>query len=94
SLPSSFDLNQIGPNEKINIEVDRHLIELIFNSDDSIRGHEAKLERKTTKGKLSSSDPSVTSEVNSNALPANDPMEPASESQENEFSLLNLDSAV
>ncbi|HHH3822190.1 TPA: DNA-binding protein [Klebsiella pneumoniae] len=95
SLPSSFDLNQIGPNEKINIEVDRHLIELIFNSDDSIRGHEAKLERKTTKGKLSGSDPSVTSEVNSNALPANDPMEePASESQENEFSLLNLDSAV
>ncbi len=95
SLPSSFDLNQIGPNEKINIEVDRHLIELIFNSDDSIRGHEAKLERKTTKGKLSSSAPSVTSEVNSNALPANDPMEePASESQENEFSLLNLHSAV
>lgn len=83
------------PNEKINIEVDRHLIELIFNSDDSIRGHEAKLERKTTKGKLSSSAPSVTSEVNSNALPANDPMEePASESQENEFSLLNLHSAV
>ncbi len=95
SLPSSFDLNQIGPNEKINIEVDRHLIELIFNSDDSIRGHEAKLERKTTKGKLSSSAPSVTSEVNSDALPANDPMEePASESQENEFSLLNLHSAV
>ncbi|MDM9480341.1 hypothetical protein QU626_26865, partial [Klebsiella pneumoniae] len=55
----------------------------------------AKLERKTTKGKLSSSAPSVTSEVNSNALPANDPMEePASESQENEFSLLNLHSAV
>ncbi|HBY2102699.1 TPA: DNA-binding protein, partial [Klebsiella pneumoniae] len=51
--------------------------------------------RKTTKGKLSSSAPSVTSEVNSNALPANDPMEePASESQENEFSLLNLHSAV
>nr|QTX13945.1 hypothetical protein [Klebsiella pneumoniae] len=42
---------RLDPTKKINIEVDRHLIELIFNSDDSIRGHEAKLERKNNKGK-------------------------------------------
>lgn len=95
SLPTAIDLEQIGPNEKIQIEVDRHLIELILQADASIRDHEAKLERKTTKGKLSQSTQS-TAVDDTNITPAsNIPLnDPSTNNQNKEFSLLNLHSAV
>ncbi|MDU7293344.1 MAG: DNA-binding protein [Klebsiella pneumoniae] len=94
SLPTEIDLEQIGQNEKINIEVDRHFVELILQAYASIRDHETKLERKTTKGKLSQSTQSTADDTN--ITPAsNAPLnEPPSNNQNNEFSLLNLHSAV
>lgn len=95
SLPTAIDLEQIGPNEKIKIEVDRHLIELILQADASIRDHEAKLQRKTTKGKLSQTSRLIESEETNIEPAANESMnEPDSNNQNKEFSLLNLHSAV
>ncbi|BDA57935.1 MULTISPECIES: hypothetical protein [Enterobacteriaceae] len=94
SLPTEIDLEQIGQNEKINIEVDRHFVELILQAYASIRDHETKLERKTTKGKLSQSTQSTADDTNITPA-ANAPLnEPPSNNQNNEFSLLNLHSAV
>lgn len=94
SLPTEIDLEQIGQNEKINIEVDRHFVELILQAYASIRDHETKLERKTTKGKLSQSTQSTADDTNITPA-ANAPLnEPPSNNQNNEFLLLNLHSAV
>ena len=94
SLPTEIDLEQIGQNEKINIEVDRHFVELILQASASIRDHETKLERKTTRGKLSQSTQSTTDDTNITSV-SNAPLnEPLSNNQNNEFSLLNLHSAV
>lgn len=94
SLPTEIDLEQIGQNEKIKIEVDRHFVELILQAYASIRDHETKLERKTTKGKLSQSTQSTADD--NNITPASNAHlnESPSNNQDNEFSLLNLHSAV
>lgn len=82
SLPATIDLDQIGPNEKISISIDRHLIELILNADASIREHEEKLSRKTTKAQL----------IQANNQNESQQTQTKSESfnQNNEFSLLTL----
>ncbi len=98
SLPAEFDLEQFGPNEKIPIELDKHLIELILQSEASVLDHEVKLQRKTTKGKLSHS--TQAADVENNTIPAsdeatNEPLnDQPSSNQNKEFSLLNLHSAV
>lgn len=89
-LPNEINLEQIGPDEKINISVDRHLIELILNAEASIREHEERLARKTTKSRLSTSNVEDTSSHVTTASSNDD----SPFNQDDGFSLLNLHSAV
>jgi hypothetical protein len=98
SLPTGFDLEQIGLNEKIPVELDRHTIELILEGGASVLDLEVKRQRKMTKGKLSQVTQSEDAE--NNTIPASNEEqnlslnEQPSDNQNKEFSLLNLSSAV
>lgn len=90
SLPSDIDLDKIGPDEKIDISIDRHLIELIFNSSASVQEHEEKLSRKTTKARLSQANTENSDSEDSNGTTS----ENEQFNQTKEFSLLKIHSAA